>query len=384
FLLEIPLFSQPFTLITKGKIATDTTNTNGVSFVDYDADGDLDLFLTNANAPFGFNTLYRNEGNDQFTSVNAGEITGVQTASFGHAWGDYDNDGLPDLLIVNAFTQFGSVLYRNLGGGKFQRNENLDLGRNAVKGFNAAWADYDQDGFLDVVITHPAQFVGTPVTSNFLFKNDGNGYFSQNASTPITRPIAPFTNASWIDYDQDGDQDLFIGSGPANGTLAPDFIYQNQLKEKGKPEFIRLTQPSFAKDSLDGQVWNWIDYDNDGDLDAYVTNWGGSFGGLKNHLYQNNEGTFSKITEGDIVNDQGISLANVWADFDNDGDLDCFVGNGGNQPNRFYQNNGDGSFTTLAKGHLVESQKNTWGVTVGDYDNDGDQDLFVSNKTGYV
>ncbi|MCB0844886.1 MAG: CRTAC1 family protein, partial [Bacteroidetes bacterium] len=144
------------------------------------------------------------------------------------------------------------------------------------------------------------------------------------------------------------------------------------------------TQPSFAKDSLDGQVWNWIDYDNDGDLDAYVTNWGGSFGGLKNHLYQNNEGTFSKITEGDIVNDQGISLANVWADFDNDGDLDCFVGNGGNQPNRFYQNNGDGSFTTLAKGHLVESQKNTWGVTVGDYDNDGDQDLFVSNKTGYV
>lgn len=382
--LTFSLQAQTFTLITRGDIASDTTNTNGASWIDVDADGDLDLFLTNANVPFGQNTLYRNDGKDTFTRWEAGEVTGMQTPSFGHAWGDYDNDGLPDLLVVNAFTKIGSLLYQNLGEGKFRRNEGFDIGNNSIKGFNAAWADYDQDGFLDVVITHPAKFVGKPVTSNFLFHNEGNGFFSEITYTPVTQPIAPFTNGSWIDFDRDGDQDLFIGSGPANGTLAPDFIYKNTLKENGKPGFQRITQPIFARDSLDGQVWNWIDLENDGDLDAYVTNWGGASGGMPNHLYLAQGDTMVRVTEGNIVTDRGISLANVWADFDNDGFLDCLVGNGSNQPNRLYMNLGDGTFRVVEKGHLVEETKNTWGICAGDYDNDGDMDVFVSNKTTYM
>ena len=85
--------AQKFTLITSGIIATDSTNTNGASFVDYDGDGDLDIFLSNANAPLGFNSLYRNDGNDRFTKVDGGELTHMQTVTFGHSWGDYDNDG---------------------------------------------------------------------------------------------------------------------------------------------------------------------------------------------------------------------------------------------------------------------------------------------------
>jgi hypothetical protein len=380
-------YAQNFVRVTKGAIGTDTTNTNGASWVDYDGDGDLDLFLSNANVPYGFNTLYRNDGGDNFTRIERGEVTNLQTPTFGNSWADYDNDGYPDLFIVNAYTKMGSLMYKNNGDGTFQRNERFDPGRYNVLGFNSAWGDYDNDGLVDLIVTHPAKFVGMPITSNFLFHNDGNGYFSSVQSTPITQISAPFTNASWADYDLDGDIDLFIGSGPANGTVAPDFLYKNLLKESGKSTFSRMNKETFTKDSLDGQVWNFIDYDNDSDLDTYITNWGGTFGGLKNNFYRNDGGPDSsryvRITKGDFVEDKGISLANVWADFDNDGDLDLYVGNG-RQANRYYKNNGDGTFTTITKGLFVEEVKNTWGVTFGDYDNDGDLDLFVSNKTTYV
>ncbi|QSE99220.1 CRTAC1 family protein [Fulvivirga lutea] len=380
-------FAQQFTLIEKGEIATDTTNTNGASFVDYDNDGDLDIFLSNANTPFGFNTLYKNQGNDVFEKVNAGEVTNMQTVSFGHTWGDYDNDGLLDLFVVNAFTNIGSLLYKNLGNDKFQRNENYNSGKSNVMGFAASWRDFDNDGYLDLTVIHPAGgFVGLPTTGNFLFKNNGDqfGSFTEELTTPVTRRTAPFTNANWVDYDMDGDSDLFIGSGPANGTLAPDFHYKNMLNETGALSFQQIRNTTFANDSLDGQTWNWIDIDNDGDLDAYMTNWGGVQGGFKNNLYLNKGDTIVRVNEGAIVNDIGISLANVWADFDNDGDLDVYVGNGGNQPNRYYENDGKGNFTSIEKGHFVETAKNTWGVSAGDYNNDGRVDLFVSNKTGYI
>ncbi len=386
-LTSFNLTAQKFTLITEGPIALDTTNTNGASFIDYDNDGDLDVFLSNANTPFGFNTLYQNNGNDQFVRVEAGEVTGLQAVTFGHSWGDYDNDGLNDLFIVNAFTNTGSFLYKNLGKNRFQRNEFYNNGKNNILGFAANWRDFDNDGFLDLTVIHPAGgFVGLPTTGNFLFKNNGDqfGSFSEVLTTPLTRITAPFTNATWADYDQDGDSDLFIGSGPANGTLRPDFHYKNMLKENGTLSFQRITNQVFALDSLDGQTWNWIDFDNDGDLDAYMTNWGGAVGGLKNNMYLNKGDTIVRVTEGAIVNDIGISLANVWADFDNDGDLDVYVGNGGNQQNRYYENQGDGQFKSIEKGHHVETAKNTWGLSAGDYNNDGKVDLFVSNKTGYV
>ncbi|MEO1050141.1 MAG: CRTAC1 family protein [Bacteroidota bacterium] len=386
-LAYLNLNAQQFTLITEGAIATDTTNTNGASFVDYDNDGDLDVFLSNANAPFGFNSLYRNDGNDKFTKIDAGEITGMQTITFGHTWGDYDNDGLKDLFVVNAFTSIGSLLYRNLGNDKFQRMEFYNTGRDNVLGFAANWSDIDNDGLLDITVIHPAGgFVGLPTTSNFIFKNNGDqfGSFTPVLTTPITRGTAPFTNATWADYDQDGDQDLFIGSGPANGTKRPDYHFKNLHKETGQISFQRITNQVFAQDSLDGQTWNWIDYDNDGDLDVYMTNWGGSFGGIKNNLYRNDGDTIIRINEGDIVNDVGISLANVWADFDNDGDLDVYVGNGGGQLNRYYENQGNGTFKSITQGHFVEQAKNTWGVSAGDYNNDGRIDLLVSNKTGYI
>ncbi len=366
----------------------ENTNTNGVSFIDMDNDGDLDLFLSNANNPFGFNTIYRNDGNDQFVKIEAGEITGLQTPTFGHTWGDFDNDGLPDLFIANGFTKIGSLLYRNRGNFKFQRIENYNVGNNSVLAFDAAWADYNNDGWLDLVTIHPARFVGKPINSNSLFKNNGDLTFAEIVSTPITGPTAPFTNATWSDYDMDGDMDLFIGSGPANGTIAPDFHFKNQLKETGKASFQRFRREQFATDSLDGQTWNWVDYDNDGDLDVFMTNYagvrGGTPNGMKNHLYRNDGDTIIRVTEGPLANEVSVSLANMWADFDNDGDLDVIVGNSGST-NKHYRNDGKGNFEHVLNSPIeAPGAKNTWGMTYGDYDNDGDIDIFISNKISYI
>ena len=365
-------------------------NTNGVSFVDIDQDGDLDLFLTNAHTPFGFNTIYRNDGNDNFTKIEAGEVTGLQTVSFGHTWGDFDNDGLPDLFIANAFTKMGSLLYKNLGDFKFRRIESYNVGSNLVLAFDAAWADYDNDGWLDLVTIHPARFVGKPIRSNSLFKNNGDLSFAEIISTPITGPTAPYTNGTWSDYDLDGDMDLFIGSGPANGTVAPDFHFKNQLKETGKATFQRMRKEQFAKDAMDGQTWNWVDYDNDGDLDVFMTNYSGTPNGqgqpngMVNHFYRNDQDSMTRITEGPLVEELSVSLANMWADFDNDGDLDVIVGNS-RSTNKHYRNNGDGSFEYVANSPIESpGSKVTWGMSNGDYDNDGDIDLFISNKVAYA
>ena len=191
----------------------------------------------------------------------------------------------------------------------------------------------------------------------------------------INTQFAPFTIGSWSDYDLDGDQDLFIGAGPANGTLAPDFFYENQLSETGSAVFERIDSTQFAIDSRDGQTVNWIDIENDGDLDMYVTSWGAPLSGVRNDLYINENGTFTKVTEGGLVNDSDVSLANIWGDFDNDADVDVFIANRG--PNKLYLNNGDGTFEQVTTGEIATDRATNWGATAGDYDNDGDLDIFV-------
>ena len=117
---------------------------------------------------------------------------------------------------------------------------------------------------------------------------------------------------------------------------------------------------------------SWGDYDNDGDLDLFVANSGNNF------LYTNNGGgSFTAITTGPVVTDGGISFSGSWGDYDNDGDLDLFVANSGN--NFLYANNGDGSFTAITTGVVVTSGGTSFGSSWGDYDNDGDLDLFVAN-----
>jgi enediyne biosynthesis protein E4 len=122
----------------------------------------------------------------------------------------------------------------------------------------------------------------------------------------------------------------------------------------------------------------WGDCDNDGYLDLFVSVFGGN-----NLLYRNNrDSTFTKITTGHIVTDGGNSVGCTWGDYDNDGNLDLFVSNASGQRNLLYRNNGDGTFAKMTIGNIVTDVGDSIGCTWGDYDNDGFLDLFVANRSG--
>ena len=337
----------------------------GVSWIDFDSDGDLDLFVNSGN-------LYQNDGNGNFSKVDAqwgfGSSVGLGN---GNTWADIDNDG--DLDVFR--TTHTSELFRHTGS-SFEKENEGDISNPNIQGWAGAWGDYDNDGFVDLVVTHPAGFLPTS-QENFLFHNNGDGRFTRITAGDVVTGQAAYTICSWSDFDQDGDQDLFIGSGEVS-FQSRDHIYINQLKETGTADLVRLDTGAIATDLRDGQNWNWIDYDNDGDLDGFVTNY---FGAIPNDLYRNDNGQLIKMTTnevGDIVAHNGAGLTNIWEDFDNDGDIDCFVTFDGGL-DRFYSNNGDGTFTEFQLAMYVNGP--TRGASAGDYDGNGFLDIFVSSAS---
>ncbi|MBX7150950.1 FG-GAP-like repeat-containing protein [bacterium] len=374
FLESTQIYSQVFTRITDltNPIVTDPDSTNyyGCSWIDVDNDDDLDLFVNNR-------YLYINDGFGKFTKATGTGLGDELPNSLGNgnSWADYDNDGDLDVFLAGNRLSF---LYRNDGGHFTKITGSGFLADN--NGFATAWGDYDNDGYVDLVIASPFGF--GPTHSNRLYHNNGNGTFQSIDTSIVATGLAAYTVPSWYDYDQDGDIDLFIGSGPITASGGPDFFYRNMLKETGTAFFSRITEGNFATDFRDGQNVNWIDYDNDQDLDMYVTNYG-SAGGLalrQNNLYRNDgNNTFTKITNQPLTQDAEISLGNLWADFDNDGDEDCFVTNEAavNNPSRYYRNDGNGNFTRIDGILLPNAIPGDNGATAGDYDNDGDLDLFI-------
>jgi enediyne biosynthesis protein E4 len=366
-----------FTKITDGKIVKDIGFSNAASWIDYDNDGFLDMYVVNANDGAHKNFLYRNNGDGSFEKLKKSQIVKSSAATFGSSWADYDNDGDLDVYICG----FNSLLYRNDGSG-FAKITAGNIGRSGITGFGCAWGDYDNDGNVDLIVANPGIFFRNR-ESNFLFHNDGppDYTFTRITSGPIVTGVDNYTVPTWSDFDNDGDLDLFIGNGPADGTTAENRFYQNMLKETGRADFEAITRGIVATDRGDGQVGNWIDYDNDGDLDLYLTNFGaGPSNGLQNALYRNEGGgSFTKITAGSIVTDRDISLASIWGDYDNDGDLDVYVANGADLANRYYQNNGNGSFTRIDRGDFVTERNVSFGASAGDYNNDGFLDIYVAN-----
>ena len=151
-------------------------------------------------------------------------------------------------------------------------------------------------------------------------------------------------------------------------------LYQN----KGNGNFIKVNVGAIVKDGGTSVGASWADYDNDGDVDLFVAN----AGDANNFLYRNEgNGQFTKITDGIIVNDGGHFHVSAWADYDNDGWLDLFVANDQGQDNFLYQNNGDGTFTKV-ENEATKAGGNSFGVAWADIDNDGGLDLFVTNREG--
>lgn len=353
----------------------------GAAWADHDGDGDIDLFVDTS-------TFYRNEGDGDFTKIlgsglGSGQVVTPSFSMSGWSWGDYDRDGDPDAFIAGE----RSHLYRNDGNDVFTRITTGDIGDGfGNRGWTCAWGDYDNDGNLDLVIVHPANFIpGGPALPNQMFHaNGGPAYtFTEIFTGPIVTGLDSYTVGTWADFEGDGDLDFSIGAGPASTVQQPDYLYRNLLVENGIAEFERMTEAPIATDNQDGQVWNWIDYDNDGDLDAYLTNWGGAVGGLANRLYrQETDGSFTRITGQPITDDVSVSLSSIWEDFDNDGDLDCYVAHDGTRRDSLYENQGDGTFVSVTTTPVTVPMTPRRGACAGDYDNDGDVDLFVNGPGG--
>lgn len=368
------VLSQNFVKITdpNNPIVTDNLSGSyiGTSWVDFDNDRLLDLFVNRK-------AIYKNLGGGNFVAMTT--ALGNQSPNLSNTWSDYNNDGNIDCFVTSTGGP-NSFLYKNEGAGLFTKITSGDIGDSSFNtGWGCAWADYDNDGYTDLIIVAANNF-GIVNHSNRLYHNNGNGTFSRVNMAGLTDTLAPFTVPTWTDYDQDGDMDLFIGSGPG-GSTSTDFLYKNLFIETGIANLVRLLTPPMATDQVDGQVWNWIDYDNDGDLDGFLTN----YSTVPNNLYRNNNGTYEKMNEaqvGTIVSDPGNYLANLWGDFDNDGDLDCFMTRDVPQQSRYYNNNGNGTFTRRDSLSIVINSGGNYGATAGDYDNNGTLDLYVAGSTG--
>jgi hypothetical protein len=368
-LINTNLLAQAFTKITTGLVVNDDRYSEGSSWGDINNDNFLDLFVPDV-WDDKTNLLFLNNGDGSFASLTTGPVVTDTSTSSGGSFGDFNNDGHLDLFVQNYFAR-NNHLYLNNGDGTFAKITSGAIVSDGGNSFNSSTADYDNDGNLDIFVDNGA-FTNLG-ESNFLYKGNGDGTFIKITTGDIVNDSEKSLSSSWCDYDNDGDPDLFVAnSDPFNGIAINNFLYQNN----GDGTFTKLDTGLVMNDGGISVGVSWGDYDNDLDFDLFVANWYNE----NNFLYQNNGyGTFTKVTSGPVVNDGGLSVGGSWGDYDNDGDLDLYVTNDYNQNNFFYSNNGDGSFTKITTGDLVNDGGRSNGATWADYDNNGYLDIFVPN-----
>ncbi|MBT8387386.1 MAG: VCBS repeat-containing protein, partial [Ignavibacteria bacterium] len=341
-----------------------------VSFCDFNGDGNDDLsFGSKEEQPM---YIYRNEGTT-FTDITT-QLGLVDSArSMTLLWSDYDNDGDKDLFVgIDTFTDY-SKLFRNDSGVLTDVTISSGIG-NVSSSFNAAcWGDYNNDGWIDLYVTNYSEYQG-----NFLYKNNGNGTFTDVTTIAGVEDSLGTTGyfrlplaVAFFDYNNDGWQDIYI----ENDHFTDNTLYENQ----GDGTFKDVTVESNA--GLSGFMMGIAigDYDNNGYLDIYSSN--DPFG---NYLLKNNgDGTFTEVAE-----ELGLSVnKSCWGtnffDYDNDSDLDLYVcasvGPGGNGKNEFFENNGDGTFTEM-HGIGLDIDYKSFGMGIGDFNNDGYYDIAVNNQ----
>ena len=363
----------------------------GSAWGDYDNDGDEDIVAVGTYQP---HALYRNNGDGTFTNVAEQAGIADPRGGWGSLFADYDNDGYPDLYITRGGWSGAAenTLYHNNGDGTFTDVTHTAGVSDPQSSFCAAWADYDNDGYLDLYI---ADGVIGDGAANVLYRNNGDGTFTNTAEKAGVANTGNSLGTAWGDYDKDGYIDLHVVNYGQSNVL-----YRNN----GDGTFTDVTATTGMKLPVtDAFVTFFLDVDNDADLDIFISNSGsfqafiaGQITGTAPHdsdrqvLYRNNgDGTFTDVTrESGLYHAFGAMGAN-FDDIDSDGYLDIYLATGAPQMGRLerdalFRNNGDGTFTdatfelglgNLGKGH---------GVTFGDADMDGDVDIYVSVGGAFI
>jgi hypothetical protein len=311
-----------------------------------------------------------------FVLIDTGDLATDKGCSRGIAWGDLNGDGLPDAVVANCNNQ-NIFLYLNAGNGYFLRITEGSVAETPGYFESVSLIDFDNDGDLDIFLTslnnHP----------DFLFKNDGKAVFESVQAGQLTSDSSSAPGACWCDYDNDGDLDVYVVT---NGN-ADDILYNNS----GNGTFERVAKSKFPYSGGDGRTCSWADVDSDGDFDLYVGNFIEVVDGVRknarNNMYVNmGAGRFKQTFIGEHVNDRGRTYGTSFADFDNDGDPDLMVTNIGMRDSSvLYANDGKGNFTKLLPAQSgIVSGKPSKGHTWGDFNNDGFLDIFVANGTENV
>ena len=386
---------------------------------DFDSDGLHDIYVTSNNGP---NALYRNRGDGTFVDVAA--MAKVDDKGGGTANGacaaDYDNDGDPDLYVAH----FGpSRFYRNNGDGTFANVTSRALGtvKRLERTTGCAWGDYNRDGFLDLVVVNHTRLsanvdiFGVPVEHVrqhpdflklhdplILYRNAGDGTFDDvssllgDATAPtMSGPLGNMWGSGfqpgWVDYDNDGDADLYVVNDLGD-QLHPNVLWRNDGPgSDGLWTFTDVSESSGAGVEMFGMGLAVGDYDLDGMLDLFVTNIG-------QNVLLDNRGADNGFELASVEartgaaatpDGQRVAWGTFFFDYDNDLDEDLYLVSGFlnaenienpvDQPNVLLRNNGDGTFTDVSDGSGTADPSVGRGGIYLDYDNDGCLDIFVSN-----
>jgi len=364
-------YSDDFTFTTlpmftaQNPILTTVNCIGSMAWGDYNNDGFLDILTTGTdvnNNPVSY--IFKNNGDGTFTQLTNISLTGVTHGSA--VWGDYNNDGYLDILITGC-TDYNcnnhvSKIYKNNGDGTFTEQTGILL--TGIQDGSVSWGDYNNDGWLDILIAGATGNYPNNNCVSKIYKNNGNGTFTEQTNISLTG--VDNSSVAWGDYNNDGYLDIFL-TGRLTGGGAVSKLYKNN----GDGTFTEQSKASFS--SFENSSVAWGDYNNDGWLDILA-----SGKGPITKIYKNNgNGTFTEQTGIALT---GIEYGSVaWGDYNNDGWLDIITA-GSNADSyaqlvsNIYESNGDGTFTEQTAISLYGAYAVAW----GDYYNDGNLDFLLS------
>jgi hypothetical protein len=350
--ISIPCFSQvTFTDVAPVLGVNDGGAAQGVVFLDVNNDGYLDIFLANNNTPC---KLWISNGASSFTDASSAWGLNLTIPTRGTSAADFNNDGLIDIIVGNWQTPIN--LFKNTGTGF------IDVASTAGVNFlsyggSVNWMDFNKDGKIDIFFAND----GMPPRYNYFFRND-----NLNTFTNVAYSIGLVDSSSTLclaaaDFNNDGYPDIFLGtqSNPGFGTTG--IMYKNN----GNGTFTDVTTQCGVTTNYYTWGAEWGDYNNDGFMDLYLA----STTGFNQLYKNNGNGTFTDVSTQMGLNDGGSSYSCGWADIDNDGDLDLYVAKGQNVSDVMYRNDDSiftNVTTQVGMGDLRHSSCVSWGDYTND------------------